>query len=105
MGSFEETVINSAKPVVVYFSATCRPCALMAPVVERAATKHKDDIGFVQVDVIANPALMRRFNIGSVPSFLIFEGGLVKTEIKNAQTESAFASFIFGFLQKKYENV
>ena len=50
--NYEEELIESEVPVVVYFWAIwCRPCKQMSPIIERLAKFHKNKVKFVKVNV------------------------------------------------------
>jgi thioredoxin 1 len=74
--TFEETVLHNERPVVVDFWATwCGPCKMVAPEMEKLAAKYDGTVDVVKVDVDANPALQRAFNIMSIPTIAFFQPG------------------------------
>ena len=74
--NFEELVLQNEKPVVVDFWAEwCGPCRMVAPELERLAEKYDGSVEVVKVDVDANPALQRAFNIMSIPTIAFFRPG------------------------------
>jgi thioredoxin 1 len=74
--TFEAEVLHNDKPVVVdFWAAWCGPCKLVAPEMEKLATKYEGAIDIVKVDVDANPGLSRAFNIMSIPTIAFFAPG------------------------------
>jgi thioredoxin 1 len=75
--NFDSTVSSSSSPVFVDFWAPwCGPCKMMAPVVEQLASE-MPDVLFAKVNVDDHAELAQRYNILSIPTFLIFKTGQV----------------------------
>jgi len=74
--NFEQVVLKSKKPVLVDFWATwCKPCVLVAPIVDELASEFDGRVDFVKVDIDNNPKTPVRYNIMSIPTLLIFKNG------------------------------
>ena len=74
--TFEELVLKSEKPVVVDFWATwCTPCKMVAPEMEKLASKYEGTVDVVKVDVDANPGISQAFQIMSIPTIAFFRPG------------------------------
>ena len=75
-GNFESEVLQSEKPVLVDFWAPwCGPCKVIAPYIEEMSQKYKGQIKVVKVNTDASPVTVRRYEISSMPTFVMFEGG------------------------------
>ena len=73
---FDQTVLQSEKPVLVDFWATwCGPCRMVAPIVDELADEYDGRISFVKLDVDQNPKTAAKYGIMSIPTLLIFKKG------------------------------
>ena len=63
-------------PVIVdFYSDSCGPCRMMAPIFQKVAKKYLDTAVFVKVDTNAQHELSGRYQIRSLPTFQFFLGG------------------------------
>ena len=77
MESFNE-IINGDKPVLVDFYATwCGPCKAMSPVIEALGKELNGEARILKIDIDKNRSVATKFNIQSVPTFVIFKKGQV----------------------------
>ena len=59
------------RPAIIDFYATwCRPCRMMAPVMEQLARSYKGKIDFYKVDIDKEQELAALMGIESIPTFL-----------------------------------
>jgi|YelNatPaOPRAMG01_1025707.scaffolds.fasta_scaffold325437_1 thioredoxin 1 len=73
--NFEKT-INSSKPVIVDFWAEwCAPCRYMLPVFEKLAKKYGDKMIFGRLNVDENGDIANKYQVFSIPTFMIFMKG------------------------------
>ncbi|MFA9378149.1 MAG: thioredoxin [Lachnotalea sp.] len=83
--NFEEEVLKSQIPVLVDFYAEwCGPCKMMGPVVEEIAAELKGKAKVGKVDVDQSREIAAKYNIMSVPTFLIIKNGSVADTIVGA---------------------
>lgn len=88
--SFVEEVLQSEKPVLVDFWATwCGPCKMVAPVLEEIAGEHADKLTIAKLDIDANPNTARDYQIMSVPTMMLFQGGKPVKTIVGAKPKAA----------------
>ncbi|WP_301178367.1 thioredoxin [Stenotrophomonas maltophilia] len=74
--TFEEAVTQEDKAVLVDFWAPwCRPCTLLAPVLEQVSRRHEGRLRIVKVNIDENPALAVEFGIRTIPTMIVFRGG------------------------------
>ena len=80
--NFESEVLQSSSPVLADFSATwCGPCKKLEPLIEEIAGDYDGRFKVVKVDVDKARNVAARFNVMSVPTVILFEGGQVKDQV------------------------
>lgn len=68
--------VNGDVPVFVDFWAVwCGPCKTMEPVVERLAAKYAGKVVFGKLNVDEESALSTRYDVQSIPTFMVFRNG------------------------------
>lgn len=86
--NFDSEVVHSKGVVLVDFWAPwCGPCKMMSPVVDTIAEKLKGHYKFCKINIDENQELARRYNIMSVPTFMVFKDGKV-SNIMTGVTDS-----------------
>jgi thioredoxin 1 len=74
--SFRAEVIDSDKPVLVFFWAEWNStCKAQAPSIRVLAEEDGDRIRVGKLDVDANPVTPAMFGVSSVPILMLFAGG------------------------------
>jgi len=73
---FEQMVVQADRPVLIDFWAPwCRPCVVIAPIVDELANEYEGKINFVKMDVDQNPKTASKYGVMSIPTLLIFKNG------------------------------
>lgn len=96
--TFDEAVTGSDKPVIVDFWAEwCGPCKKIAPILEEIAGEHSE-LTVAKLNVDDNPDLAARFNVMSIPTLLVFNGGEVSKRLVGAKSKGALLEELGEFL-------
>jgi thioredoxin 1 len=79
--------------MIYYFTADwCNPCKKVKPIVEEI--NRENLIKFQMIDVDSEMELVKRFDIKSVPTFILIEDGVEVKRITGAQTKIQLENFI-----------
>jgi thioredoxin 1 len=97
--SFTIDVLQSDKPVLVDFWAEwCNPCKLVSPVLEEIANEHAEKLTIVKLNIDENPETARAYQIMSIPTMSVFQGGQIVKNIVGAKPKAALLRDLEAFL-------
>lgn len=81
-GNFEKTVLKADTPVLVDFWAPwCRPCMMIAPILDELAKEYDGRLTIARMDVDKNPKTAANYRVMSIPTMLLFKQGKPVTNI------------------------
>jgi len=82
---WDEDVLGSEVPVIVDFWADwCGPCRLVSPIVEQIAKEKADETKTLKLDVDENPEVAAEHGIRSIPTLVLFSGGVERGRVVGA---------------------
>jgi len=97
--TFDAEVLKSDKPVLVDFWATwCGPCRQVAPILEEIAAEHGDKLTIAKLDVDANQQTAATYNVISIPTLNVYQGGEVVKTITGARPKAALLRELADFI-------
>lgn len=64
--------------LVDFFASWCGPCQMMSPIIEEIIKENNDaNVKIGKLDIDANQEIAARYNVMSIPTFLVFKNGKV----------------------------
>ncbi len=80
--NFDQIVSHAKMPVLVDFSAPrCRPCAMIAPLLEELAEEYSNRLIIAKLNVDQNAKTTAKYGIMNIPNLIIFKNGKPVSQI------------------------
>lgn len=86
---FDKEVLQSDLPVLVDFWAPwCGPCKAMLPIMEELEKTYEGKVKIVKMNVDENTDVPGKFNVMSIPTFIITKGGKAISQFVGARSKT-----------------
>ena len=79
--NFESVIKENSLVLVDFYADWCGPCRMMAPVIEELAKELEGKIVVAKINVDENPDTAAKFQIFSIPTFILFKDGKAEQKI------------------------
>jgi thioredoxin 1 len=104
--TFDRAVLQARLPVLVdFWAGWCPPCKWLDPVVEEIAAEQAGRLLVAKVDADESPGLARRYGTLSLPSLLVFVGGVERLRIVGARPKGRLLTELAEFLPRPPRSV
>lgn len=93
--AFETEVLKSDTPVLVdFWAAWCGPCKMIAPVLDDISTEMGSKLKIVKINVDENPETPTTYQIRSIPTLMLFQGGKAISTLVGAHPKAKITAWI-----------
>lgn len=96
-GEFEEFIMEGIV-LIDFFAEWCMPCVMMAPIIEDLKEEFEGRAKIGKVHIEDNPSLAKKYEIQSIPHFIIFKDGEVVEELTGSMTQPELSEILTKYL-------
>ncbi|MGH7406962.1 MAG: thioredoxin [Candidatus Methylomirabilales bacterium] len=91
---FDRQIKEGGLTLVDFWAEWCGPCRVIAPILEDLAREYAGRLTIAKLNVDENRDIPARFGIRSIPTLLIFKGGVRVDQVIGAVPKGALKSKI-----------
>jgi thioredoxin 1 len=88
-GEFND-FIKDGTALIDFFADWCMPCVMMGPIIEDIAERFDGKIKFGKVNIEDYSELAQKYNVSSLPNFVVFKDGKVLEQFMGSMNEEEF---------------
>lgn len=82
--------VKAGATLVDFWADWCRPCKLLAPVMDELEAEYGGKVSFAKVDVDACGELAARYGVMSIPTVILFRDGQEIRRFVGVQPKAAY---------------
>ncbi|MAG79089.1 thioredoxin [Candidatus Pacearchaeota archaeon] len=85
--------------LIDFFAEWCMPCLMMDPLMDELSEKFKGKIKFGKVNVDDNSELAGKFNVSSIPNFVLLKNGKEIEQFVGSMSSEEFEEKLNKFIK------
>jgi len=92
-----DEVAGSGCVLVDFWATWCMPCRMVAPIIEELADEYNGRVTVAKVDVDSEGEIATRYGIRSIPTVILFNGGVEVKRFIGVQSKEKYESELRNF--------
>ena len=89
--NFQHEVLDSSQAVLVdVWAPWCAPCRALSPTIDEIAAQYHGRVKVGKLNFDENLATPRHYDVGSIPTVLVFKDGQVVERLVGVQTRESY---------------
>ena len=93
--NFKKEIENSAKPILVdFWSASCLPCLMLSPTLEKLAEEYQDKAIFAKLNINEAPLIASEYEIDVIPVVFLFKESKPVAGFVGVQSEEVIREWL-----------
>ena len=94
-----ESFTKDGNVLIDFFAEWCMPCLMMGPLIDELSDKFKGKIKFAKINIDDNPELASKFNVSSIPNFVLFKNGKKIEQFVGSMSTEEFEERLHKFIK------
>ena len=90
--------IKKGVVLIDFHARWCMPCVIMSPIIDEISKKFRGKLKVGKINLDENNELAQKYNIRSIPNFIIFKNGKVVDQFIGSISKEEFEKRIKKFL-------
>jgi len=92
--TFDDLIVRNPIVFIDFWASWCGPCRIMEPIVEKLATKYSGKVLFGKVNVDEEMNISSRYEVFSIPTFMVFKNGQPMDAVIGAVGEASLERLV-----------
>ncbi|MCL2786102.1 MAG: thioredoxin [Methanomassiliicoccaceae archaeon] len=94
--TFDAFIEDNAVVMIDCWAPWCRPCRLIAPVIEEIAAELKGKVAVAKLNTDDNQGIAIRFGINAIPTLLVFKNGVMHEPLVGLRPKEEIKDYVLG---------
>ena len=94
--TFDAFVENNSIVLIDCWAPWCRPCRMLAPVIEELAVELRGKVAVAKLNTDENQGIAMRFDINAIPTLLVFKDRVMHEPLVGLMPKEEIKRYVLG---------